>query len=773
MEAAPGTSLFKLLSGSSTDLLAAPQSAAAADNDGLIKSLSDLFAGEDSGLIVFGASKGELQDDDGEHFKSKQQQQQQETIYSKWHGSSQNFDSSGNTELSSFGSPRNNKSAQLFPAYNPKISPTKLSNMTLKNEIQRMTQVRQQLSKHRNPLVVHSGSSSPVKPPQRQKSVLNEEKQKASTSSKLAVASPNKGQREPPSRNISDITMSPYRGSGLSVDSISDITLSPFSGGGGLAQQQQQRRMPSELQRAVIEEGPVLPTAEGEQPAAAAAVSNKCDHVLLHGTQKSELAGPEYLTKQKSCDFSPRKPTRSQNNNATSAGSKFDDAGSSDGPPMRCPIRRVSSDKILPDLWGDEADPVVDVEDQSHGEVVVVCPTPPSKRILSDSCPLETGFHDHSMCFHRSQSTPIVTTSAEFCTAPPKRPTRTRSKTANQSPLKTRCRSSDAVLPSPTVTSPRGKVSKAIMMLETAGAGKLFASDHAKTTSPPKSSRSKSVRQLIKSPQRKSQKQLGEQRSRRSVIDSWGASTRHLQGKRPSIGDSSASVSQQIERVAKLLSDSSEILNEATKEVAKECGQEPKTPAAQKRQIVLPGITDSFERAQSEGTMSTASGSSRDIAPVSPRRFRASFTTSNSCRGFNTRCNDDEKKEEKQQQQRQQEQPMTKKQDIVLPVLADTGDKRDYSPRSFLSPRKVSIPLRTSNSCRQFFFDDESLSKDTAPVSPRRVSRSPRKLIAPNSARALGSASEHGTTTSSPGRRTSKLLKKRAASCWTLKANNK
>ena len=125
----------------------------------------------------------------------------------------------------------------------------------------------------------------------------------------------------------------------------------------------------------------------------------------------------------------------------------------------------------------------------------------------------------------------------------------------------------------------------------------------------------------------------------------------------------------------------------------------------------------------SEGTISTNSGSSRDVAPVSPRRFRAAFSTSNSCRGFNSKCEQDAKEASFPEKQKLENKP----EDIVLPILAAANDSRDYTDSPYFSPRKPSLSLQTSKSMRHVLIDDGSVSKDTAPVSPRRTSQSPRR----------------------------------------------
>lgn len=132
-------------------------------------------------------------------------------------------------------------------------------------------------------------------------------------------------------------------------------------------------------------------------------------------------------------------------------------------------------------------------------------------------------------------------------------------------------------------------------------------------------------------------------------------------------------------------------------------------PAVLRKEIVVPAIVD-FKRMPSEGAMSTHSGSSRDIAPVSPRRFRRAFTTSNSCIGFNAKCDEED------------HGAKNKDEDIVLPGLAAANDARNYSgvKSPYLSPRKKSkLLMKQSQSCRHFVVSDDS--KDTAPVSPRRT----------------------------------------------------
>ena len=183
-----------------------------------------------------------------------------------------------------------------------------------------------------------------------------------------------------------------------------------------------------------------------------------------------------------------------------------------------------------------------------------------------------------------------------------------------------------------------------------------------------------------------------------------------------------------------------------------------------RNEIVLPGIDSCFVRMPSEGTMSTTSGSSRDIAPVSPRRFRASFTTSKSCRGFNSKCEQDAKEANVTERNSTNEQV-----DIILPILAAPNDSRDYSDSPHLSPRKAMLSLRTSNSCRQFFIDDESIGNDSAPVSPRRTPQSPMRVVRdPKSKKSFRRADESKGSRLSPQRAWNLLKKGQSPSSKTF-----
>ena len=176
-------------------------------------------------------------------------------------------------------------------------------------------------------------------------------------------------------------------------------------------------------------------------------------------------------------------------------------------------------------------------------------------------------------------------------------------------------------------------------------------------------------------------------------------------------------------------------------------------PAVLRKEIVVPAIVD-FKRMPSEGAMSTHSGSSRDIAPVTPRRFRRAFTTSNSCKGFNAKCDEDDN-------------GAKNKDDIVLPGLAAANDARDYSEvkSPYLSPLKRSkLPMKQSQSCRHFVVSDDS--KDTAPVSPRRTTCRHLNRTVQSRKQALTDASLSLRGIVSSG------LAKQAKSCSTLRKSD-
>jgi len=803
-----------------------------ADPENFLKSLSELFADEDEGdLELFGDSRNEdlslsSSVDGDEVLRTKQKAIKKAN--EKWHGSCQsfspdddlviNFNASVNELWASFNDLLKKGQGQN----NSTNSPVKLSNKMLKSKFQRLKAIRRELMEANgsDPLLVHGKTSNGFqrsRPKQNHRSEKSPNARVSGEGEKQAKedsASSSQNQRESLSQNISVVPMTPCRGAGLSM-SISDITMSPFSGSS-----------PKET----IHQA-------GRQRSAAVPDANKCDQVLLHGTQRA-LGGPMHLTKQQSCDFSPRKPTRIWNEDLSS---RFDEM------------------KSIDPLFLDE-----DIHDASHEEAVVVCPSPRRKTAI-DSCPLESGFDDRLSRFRRSLSTPIITSTN--ASAPPKRPSRAQSPTgAKEQSAHSRSKSSEAVLPSP--VTPREEmvcntVAKAVdpeklpkpillPLVETKGSAEPLSlakrgrskskgmladskastpasrhseSDKLRSPRKLKDSQSTSIRSVYgklctqESSQRKSMSNVnGQQKSRRLMQEARAEpsqpstldrrSTRRLLdsprsehgpgkdvstqkrrsrsrapqvARQPSSGVDNAESKNssensdkrrpsnspkrmsRVQRIVSLMNhnktpdgyvrreDSSDKQSNEAESSALHAtqrdnsalpsllkskiniGEEIKpskddrsaiapvrseddlnsytAPAMLqgRKEIVVPAIVD-FKRMPSEGAMSTHSGSSRDIAPVTPRRFRRAFTTSNSCKGFNAKCDEED------------HGAKTMDEDIVLPGLAAANDARDYSgvKSPYLSPRKISkLLMKQSQSCRHFVVSDDS--KDTAPVSPRRT----------------------------------------------------
>jgi len=752
------------------------------ESKGLLKSLSELFEKDDeSGPSLFGSSRWDLQShsigEEEELLRSKQKAVKE--AYEKWQGSCRSFDQSDDELLNLSASLSDlcasftvlmNKSKGQFQKFH-RASPSKLSNATLQHEIQRLAKIRRELLKAHAPMAVHGKTLKTVEREhaQRQKSRSDRSITLVdAVAADLGFRAAREQVIEAPAKNISDITMSSYRGSGLS-HSMSDITLSPFG------MESQRQNLSSAVRRAL---------ADGAAPCLPTETTNKCENVLRHGTQKSEMAGPQHLKKQQSCDFSPRKPQRSSLREVVNKFEEKTNGGRTDS--LCRPTRKVSADNLIPDLM-QEPEQLIDQEDASHEEAVLVCPSRPTKAAaFMDSCPLQSGFDDRTMLFRRSQSTPVVT--AENA-APPKRPSRARSPSKNEDLSHGRSKSSEPMLPSP--PSPRRiKAGQAFSQYDDAGlvvasnqdcdkpvslakVDRLKSAEGLTADSKVPSSRrlhikagkEKSSRLLEKSPQAKSERQLTEkQKSRQSLAVTESPakhckSTRRLKHVSSKEGTShndtqrSSTDSENRER-PRLVSDfnmgrvqqlvskmnHTDTTKSSKRHAATKKVESPKIPllrtkilkqqsVPKKKEFVLPSVTDCFIRMPGEGTMtSSASGCSRDVAPVTPRRFPASFTTSNSCRGFNSKCKKDDSEFSSKEQQQQQQLKREQK-DIVLPSLAAADDSRDYSKSPHLSPRKLPpTMLRTSNSCRQFFIDDESINNDCAPVSPRRSTHSPLKV---------------------------------------------
>lgn len=775
------------------------------ESEGL--SLSDLFEKVDTkcGSSLFGSSGWDLQShsngEEEELLRSKQKAVKE--AYEKWQGSGRSY-VQGDDELLNLSASLSdlcacftdliNKSNGQFHKYR-RASPSKFSNATLQHEIQRLANMRRELLKAHDPKAVR-GKTLKVdekERAQRQKSRSDRSMTVvdavAANGSRAAGQPAQASKRETPEKNISDITMSPFRSSGL-PKIISDITLSP------LCMESPQRNLSSALHRAL---------ADGTARCLPKESANKCDRVSLHAIQKSELSGPEHhLKKQESCHFSPRKPKRSSVQQVVS---KLEGKTNGGRRETLCrPTRKVSSDNPTPNF----PELPIDVEDASHEEAVVVCPARPTRRTaVTDSCPLQSGFDDRTILFRRSQSTPVVT--AEKA-APPKPPNRDRSPTKTEDSSHGRRKSSEPMLPSP--SSPRRiKVDRTIA--QSVGAGLFVASNQgsgnpvqgrfksakglmadSKVASPTrlpvevgkekftrmlrKESKSKSSRHLGKSPQATSERQLKDkQKSWRSVAVAASPAKQRKSARRLLHVSSKEDVPHNNEtakahcgiksqaytdsenwksprlvsdltmgRVQQLVSklNHTDVATSSKGHDAAKRDETPKTPKGKevltvesiltpkKKEIVLPHITDCFVRIPSEGNMtSSTSESSRDVAPVTPRRFRTSFTTSNSCRGFYSRCEQDEReaisKEQGQHQHQQKQHKKEQQRDIFLPSLASADESRDYNSKSLhLSLHKVPpMTLRTPNSCRQFFLGDESVSNDSAPVSPRRSAHSPRR----------------------------------------------
>ena len=726
---------------------------AAEPGDSFIRSLSELF-GSGGGLDLFGESVSEHHG----HFDAVPSRQSFSN--GQWQGSCKSFNttddelldlSSSLSDLCTSFSDLMSRSKGHFQK-NHRMGAAHRSSVTLRHEIHRLAKARKQLAMANDPNAVYGESPTTGDRQQHKRRDLDSRAEDM--------------QRVPSVKNISDINMSPFRGSGL-TNSISDITMSPF------VEKSSRRTVLKSVHRALAEgNAPTLPTQTA---------MNKCDHVLLHGTQKSIAAGPQYLAKQISGDFSPRKPTRSnQPETVTKLEETSQRIGSKD---YLCPpTRRLSTDD-LSFIAPAETWPLID--DASHGEAVVVCPSRPMKNdaAVLDSCPLQTGFIDRFALFRRSQSTPVVTAAS---VSPPKQPSRAQSpsRTAEESSC-SRSKSSEAFLPSPSSPA-RKKINTALVKTSKQDSGKRRQSNGVKSvkelsdqTKTPsgrvlakpsawKSTRklselaSRSERHLENLPQGKHERPLKEsQKSRRSFdvsesLEKSRHSTRRLQcgmsnegsthdkETRPFHGciQSAGSPDRKPCESPRLVSDIS-IGN--VDHMTARSGQSDAEPTVNARkvtprassafklttnasmehkEIVLPGINKCFVRVPSEGTMSNNSGNSRDVAPVSPRRFRAAFSTSNSCRGFNSKCEQDAKQASSPENQKLEK----KQEDIVLPVLAAANDARDYTDSPYFSPRKPSLSLRTSQSMRHCLMDNGSVSKDAAPVSPRRTSQqSPRR----------------------------------------------